>query len=272
MGADMSVTATVSKGILNKRSVDKPAAKKHSPRHGRHRTRNWRRAFQAFRKLMVDKEDTAQVFAITHALDGDAMKVDYIRLLSMPDGGRIAYERVELADKLIDDAYRASFPPDSVGAAYVKFIQTHHFSVTGMIDESHRGIPPEEVDEIHPYAWFWRRVRDAHDIFHVLTGYGRDALGEMCLLAFTFQETHGLGLAFVAGGGFLRASGSSAWQARKALLEARRRGKRAVWLPGEDFEKILFEPLDAARKRLGLTPPVEYEKVPMDQRNLVIMS
>ncbi len=252
----MTNTATVSK-----RSVT----------HARHRTRDWGRAARAFRQLMVDKEDTAQVFAITHALDGDACKVDYLRLLSMPDGGRIAYERAELADKLMDDAWRATFPPGSVGAAYVDFLETHHFSASGMIDESHKGIPPEELDEVHPYAWFFRRIRDVHDIFHVLTGYNRDALGEMCLLAFTFQETHGLGLAFIAGGGYLRAHGPAASKARKALLEARSRGKRAAWLPGEDFEKLLFEPLEDARKRLGLTPPVAYQAVPEDQRNLAIM-
>ena len=69
-----------------------------------------------------------------------------------------------------------------------------------MIDESHKGIPPEELDQQHPYAWFFRRVRDLHDVWHVLTGYGRDALGEMCLVTFSFQETHGLGWALIAGG------------------------------------------------------------------------
>lgn len=267
----MSVTASVNERIVSKRSVAKSSAKKSASRHGRHRRRDWKKALNAFKKLMVDKEDTAQVFAITHALDGDAMKVDYIRLLSLPEGGRIAYERVELAEKLLDESYRASFPPGSVGEAYNRYLETEHFSVAGMIDESHKGIPPEEVDEVHPYAWFWRRVRDAHDIFHVLTGYGRDALGEMCLLAFTFQETHGLGLAFVSAGGFLRAHGPAALQARKALLEARRRGKHAAWLPGEDLERVLFEPLEEARKRLHLPPPVEYQKVPVEQRTLVII-
>jgi ubiquinone biosynthesis protein COQ4 len=263
---DTSVTTGVNERIVNKRSVGNSGVK-----HVRHRRRDWRGATRAFQQLVVDKENTALVFKICHALDGDAYKVDYIRLLSLPEGGRIAYERVELADKLMDDAFRASFPPGSVGEAYNKYLETEHFSVTGMIDESHKGMPPEEVDEVHPYTWFWRRIRDAHDIFHVLTGYGRDALGELCLLAFTFQETHALGVAFIAAGGFLRAHGPAAFQARKAVLEARRRGKRAVWLPGEDLERVLFEPLEEARKRLRLPAPVEYEKVPVDQRNLAII-
>jgi len=237
----------------------------------RHRTRDWGRAVRAFQRLMADKEDTSQVFAIMHALDGDACKVDYVRLLATPDGGRIAYQRLELSEKLMDDAWRASFPPGSVGAAYANFLATEHLSAAGMIDESHKGIPPEELDRFHPYAWFFRRVRDLHDVWHVLTGYGRDALGEMCLVAFSFQETHGLGWALIAGGGFLRAHGPAAGKARKAILEARRRGKRAAWLPGEDYEKLLFEPLEDARRRLGLTPPVAYEAVPADLRNLTII-
>ena len=107
---------TATETISTRMTASEPATvRKSAVKHARHRRRDWRGAARAFRKLMIDKEDTAQVFAITHALDGDACKVDYIRLLSMPEGGRIAYERVELADKLMDDAYRASFPPGRSG-------------------------------------------------------------------------------------------------------------------------------------------------------------
>lgn len=234
------------------------------------RRRDWGRAIAAFQRLMADKEDTSQVFAIMHALNGDAYKIDYIRLLALPGGGRIAYERPELADKLMDDAWRASFPPGSVGAAYVDFLEANNFSPAGMIDESHKGVPPAELDQRHPYAWFARRVRDVHDVWHVLTGYDRDPLGELCLVALSFQETGGLGWALLAGGGFLRARGPAAGQARRAILEARRRGKRAKWLPGEDYDKVMFEPLEAARARLGLTPPLAYEAVPAGLRALSI--
>ena len=42
---------------------------------------------------------------------------------------------------------------------------------------------------LHPYAWMGRRTRDSHDIWHVLSGYHRDALGEACLVAFSYAQT-----------------------------------------------------------------------------------
>ena len=129
----------------------------------------------AIRRLRANKEDTSQVYAIMHALNGAAYEVDYVRLLETPDGGRIAYERVELAERLMDEAFRSAFPPGSVGEAYLAFLQTENISVQGLIDESHKGIPPAELDQEHPYVWFFRRFRDIHDILHVLTGYCRDA-------------------------------------------------------------------------------------------------
>jgi ubiquinone biosynthesis protein COQ4 len=238
--------------------------------HSKRRGRDWRRAAEALRRLTANKEDTAQVYAVMHALNGNAYEVDYIRLLETPEGGRIAYERVELSERLKDEKFTSSFPPGSVGEAWRKFLETEHISVQGLVDESHKGIPPAELDEKHPYMWFFRRYRDIHDILHVLTGYGRDWLGELCLLAFSYQESHDLGRAVMAWGGILRARGPGAAQARKALFEARRRGNRAIWLPGEDFEKLLFEPLDEARRRLRLTPPVAYEAVAQERRDHLV--
>ncbi len=216
------------------------------------------------------REDTAQVFEVMRALNGQSHAKGYVRLLASADGGRIAYERVELAEKLMDDDWRAAFPPGSVGAAYVEFLASEHLSAKGLVDESHKGMVDAELDPRHPYAWFARRIRDVHDIWHVLTGYGRDALGELCLVAFSFQETRGLGWGLIAAGGFMRAHGPVARQARRAILEARRRGRRAAWLPAEDYESLLFEPLDATRRRLGLEPAPAYEAVSPSDRNLVV--
>ena len=52
------------------------------------------------------------------ALTGDSMNENYRRLYTTPRGGRIAYQRVELARKLMDDAwlcllYTSPSPRDS---------------------------------------------------------------------------------------------------------------------------------------------------------------
>ncbi|HUO12130.1 MAG TPA: Coq4 family protein [Caulobacteraceae bacterium] len=225
------------------------------------------RAIRALFALFRDKEDTAQVFEIMRALNGDSSRKGYQRLLSTPDGGRLAYERLELADKLMDDAWLDRFPAGTVGAAYREFIRSENLSAEGLAEESRKGLPAGAAEAPHPYAWFGRRMRDSHDIWHVLTGYGRDALGEASLVAFSYQQTKGLGWALIAFGAMSRIRGREGRPYRAAIREGFRRGKACAWLPGEDYEALLAEPLESARRRLGLMPPIAYEEIPAERRN-----
>ena len=239
------------------------AGKRAPPRRGR----DWGRALTALGRLFADKEDTAQVFEIMRALNGAAGQRAYLRLLASPEGGRIAYEHVELAPKLMDRAWLATLPPGSVGAAYADFTAREAISAEGLVEESRKGLAEGEIDRAHPYAWFGRRMRDVHDIWHVLTGYGRDSLGEVCLVAFSYQQTRGLGWRLIAAGGYWKARGREGGPYRAAIREAHRRGRASAWLPGEDYERLLAEPLEAARRRLGLTAPAAYDAIAPDARS-----
>lgn len=227
--------------------------------------RQWGRALRALQRLFADKEDTAQVFEIMRALNGPATPRGYEKLLRTPGGGRLAYERVELADKLMDRAWLDGFAPGTVGAAYRDFVVGEGLSAEGLVQESRKGVT--QIDIPHPWAWYGRRIRDTHDIWHVLTGYGRDSIGELCLVAFSYSQTRGLGWAMIGWGGYLRALRRDGRPYRKAVLEGFRRGKRAAWLPAQDYLQLLGEPLDAARQRLGITPAVAYEAIPPEARN-----
>lgn len=114
----------------------------------------------------------------------------------------------------------------------------------------------------HPHAWMARRIRDVHDIWHVLTGYQADEpLGEAALVAFSYAQTRGLGWAFIATAAALkslRVSRSTAFA--RAVLEGWRRGRRAGWLLGEDYEVLLNEPLEAARACRGIGTAPAYAK------------
>jgi ubiquinone biosynthesis protein COQ4 len=222
-------------------------------------------AWRSLQKLLADKEDTLQVFEIMRALNGASTAKGYQRLLTTTDGGRIAYERQEFASFLMDDAWLDALPAGSVGAAYRDFIRSEQLSAEGLAEISREGA--RNVDEPHPYAWFGRRTRDVHDIWHILTGYHRDALGEACLVAFSYAQTRGLGWALIALGAASRARKSREHPYLRAIWQGYRRGKAARWLLGEDYERLMAEPLDAARRRLGLTPPDIYDAIPADIRD-----
>lgn len=224
-------------------------------------------ALRAFRKLADNKEDTFQVFEIIRALSGDALARQYRRMLKTAEGGRQAYLGDELACRLNDKAWLAQFEDGTVGALYREFVSLRDLSANGLADES-RKLGESDIDAAHPIAWYARRQRDIHDVWHVLTGYGTDALGEACVLAFTYAQTSNLSLGFLVVGAGLELK-RSYWHAPywRALLQAWRHGRKADWLPALDYDRLFAEPLEQARARLNIARPTVYESVPLEARN-----
>ncbi|TCP36921.1 Coq4 family protein [Sphingomonas sp. BK235] len=230
--------------------------------------RDWRGALDAVRRLMRDADDTRQVFRIMRALNVGNAPANYARLIATAEGGRMAYERVELAELLGDGDAIAGFAPGSVGAAYRDFLAATGYSADGLVAVS-------ELDHAdawaaaHPYGWMGRRIRDLHDLWHVLTGYeADDPLGEAALVAFSFAQVGGLGWALIALAAALKSvavtrSGLFA----RAVWEGYRHGRAAAWLVGEDPRALLHEPLATARARLGIRDPRAYHRARRELRD-----
>jgi ubiquinone biosynthesis protein COQ4 len=227
--------------------------------------RQWIVALKALRRLLNDKEDTGQVFEIMGALNGDSTMKNYRRLLETQQGGRVAYEHVELAERLMDDAWLDSFAPGTVGAAYRDFVRSENISAEGLAEISRAR--QSKVEQAHPHAWFGRRTRDSHDIWHILSGYHRDGLGEACLVAFSYAQTRSLGWAVIALGAALRPRRGAKHPYVRAIWQGYTRGKAAAWLAGEDYVQLMNEPLDAARRRLNITPATIYNAIPAADRD-----
>ena len=226
---------------------------------------DWPNALRSLRRLLNDKDDTTAVFEIMRARNGSSTAKGYLKLLKTRDGGRIAYARPEFAQLLMDDAWLDSLPDGSVGAAYRGFIREEQLSAEGLAEISREG--STDVDEPHPYAWMGRRTRDVHDIWHILSGYHRDGLGEACLVAFSYAQTRGLGWALIGLGAASRARKSKEQPYVKAIWQGYQRGKAAKWLLGEDYERLMAEPLESARRRLGITPATIYDAIPTGARD-----
>lgn len=228
---------------------------------------DWAAALAALKRLIADKEDTVQVFLIMRALSGRSIPNGYAKLLSTPQGGKLAYRRLELAKVLDGHEALRRLPEGSVGRAYLAFVESEDLSAAGLAAESQKAQEGGEIEAEHPLAWYGRRLRDVHDLWHILSGYHRDALGEASLVAFSYAQTKSFGFALIGAAG--------AHQIKKALpnrpiykcvWEAYQHGKRAAWLPGEDYEKLLAEPLEAARARLNIAPPATYRAIPEVER------
>jgi ubiquinone biosynthesis protein COQ4 len=225
------------------------------------------KALRALGRLLKDKEDTAQVFEIMRALSGRSVPNGYARLISTPAGGSIAFRHQELATILSDHAFLSRLPEGSVGRAYLHFTTSENISAEGLIAESRKGID-DGIDSAHPFAWYGRRLRDVHDLWHVLSGYGRDGLGEACLVAFSYSQTKSLGFGLIGIAGALKLRREMPdVPAVRAVFEGFRNGRKAAWLPGEDYVRLLSEPLNAARARLNIARPAIYEGVPPALRN-----
>lgn len=222
-------------------------------------------ALRAFGRLIRDKEDTAQVFEIMRALSGRSLRRGYDRMLTTAEGGRQAFLAEELAHKLDDPVWLARFGAGTVGDAYRQFREARGFTAEGLADESRK--IGEQVDAQHPVVWYSRRVRDVHDIWHVLTGYETDALGEACVVAFSFAQTRNLGFALIGWGAAREIQRENrAVPARRAVWQAWRNGRAARWLPGLDYEALFAQPLDQARLRLNIRPADAYHAVPVEVR------
>jgi len=223
------------------------------------------KALQAFGRLTRNKEDTIQVFEIMRALAGRSTFKGYARLICTPGGGEIAYARRELAPVLSDPNWLAQFGPGTVGEAYRRFMQEEDLSAEGLAMQSRMTEPA--IDEPHVLAWYGRRLRDVHDVWHVLSGYGRDALGEACVVSFSYAQTGHKGFGFIGVAGAWEISREAPKvRAFSAVREAFGNGRRASWLPSENYEVLFTEPLEAARRRLNISPPTRYLAVPEEIR------
>jgi ubiquinone biosynthesis protein COQ4 len=216
-------------------------------------------------RLLADKEDTKAVFEIMRALSGKAIPNGYRKLLTSVEGGKMALAAKELQPVLDDHSALAALPDGSVGRAYVDFVRGRKISATGLADESRK--VGEDIDATHPYAWYARRLRDVHDVWHVLTGYETDALGEVCVVAFSYAQTNSSGFALIAAAGAREiAKVLPDHPIYKAAWQAYQNGRNANWLPAVDYPALLSEPLVSARRRLNILEPSFYNAIPAPDR------
>ncbi len=223
---------------------------------------NVAKAWHHFRIYIKDKEQTDQVIAVFDNLPWRALHDEAAKFLSTPRGRQIYQDEPYLPDFLDDhDALRRT-PKGSFAHAYCDFMEREGLTAAGMVEASSSRLT-NGIQLNDGVSWYIDRLRDFHDILHIVTGYGRDLLGEQCIFAYMYHQRPSPGHLMLAWAGTLmmRAKIRTNAPIIGALREARSNGKQCPRIVEMPIQKLFEMPLEEVRATLNTPPPHVYNQV-----------
>jgi ubiquinone biosynthesis protein COQ4 len=218
------------------------------------------RAVRSFQALIKDKEDTSLVFKIFESLPSKTFLPRVRELALSPQGERLRAHEPRLPEILDDHAALRLTPKGSLAHAYCDFMEAEGLSAAGLVAEAERLGRQKYPDLVQ---WFMERSRDTHDLFHVLTGYGRDALGEQCVLLFTHGQAPSQGhllIGYAGAANIKKMVKGSRAPIFGAVRQAHRTGKGAPRLIEQSIRELLARPLEDVRRDLRIPQPSQYRE------------
>jgi ubiquinone biosynthesis protein COQ4 len=210
---------------------------------------------QAMKALLADPDDTAQVFRIIDALSGRNGERTLARLRRRAEGRRLLRDKPSLLARLQDRDGLRRLPPGSLGRAYLAFLESENITAEGLEGASMAGRSAGRFEASADLRVLQDRLRDSHDLWHTLTGYKGDVVGEASILAFSFAQTWNPGVGFIVLMALLQGIGTDV---NRTILGGFARGVKSAWLPAVEFEKLLALPLETVRARLRIEPTGDY--------------
>ena len=196
---------------------------------------------RALYELVRNPDDTAQVFLLGLALNAPFFPRLFMRIASSEAGDRLLTERPTIDSTHVDFGGLRSLPVTTLGGAYARYLEDN-----GLDPDLFQ--PPPGLPPLARYVA--QRIRQTHDIWHVLTGYAPDVAGELALQGFTFAQLRMPSSLAIATLGTLARARPEA----RRVLEGYRRGRDAEFLPVIRFEDHWGDDLATLAKGLRIRP------------------
>jgi ubiquinone biosynthesis protein COQ4 len=204
----------------------------------------WRLAVRALATIVANPDRTDQVLEFMKLVNAGTTHDRLDRFYGDPRGQRLWDERRAIDSHTVDLAALAALPEGTLGHAYATFLTSH-----GLTPDVFDGSPPGIRDA--RVAYVIQRMRQTHDLWHVVTGCETDPAGEVALQAFTFAQVRAPGSLILATVGTLRGVREYPGLVRD-VVAAFRAGRKADTLPVFAWEDHWATPLTEVRALLGL--------------------
>jgi ubiquinone biosynthesis protein COQ4 len=201
------------------------------------------KGLRALKALRDNPGDTELALRAALLLNTGSLARALVKFETSEEGREMLRTRPALDCEHVDLDALEALPSNTLGHAYATFMKSR-----GLTPEVF--VPPREIrDERKRYVS--QRLRQTHDLWHVVSGYNTDVPGEIELQAFTFGQNQTPFGFFVALGGMLKERGRRA-ELLGRVLRAHRRGRKAKQLCYRDWEKRFELPLEDVRREMGL--------------------
>jgi ubiquinone biosynthesis protein COQ4 len=202
----------------------------------------WRRAVTALAHILTNPEATDQVLVFSTYINAGTMARRIERFYANPAARKLFDEHRTIDTSTVDLDALAALPEGTLGRAYADFLRSR-----GLSPDVFKGAPKAVPDE--RMAYVIQRLRQTHDLWHVVTGYDTDAASEVALQAFTFAQIGAPSSAMIAILGTVRGVRHKPSLPRD-VARGFRRGRRADHLAVFPWEDHWATPLAEVRALL----------------------
>jgi ubiquinone biosynthesis protein COQ4 len=215
------------------------------------------------RRVREDPGDVAVGARVFFSIGGHDEEPSWRRLVASATGSRLARERRPYPALFTDYERLRALPAGTLGREYVRELDARAICPVELARETEAAYVGRAFTPEHAYVR--DRVRDAHDLFHTLTGYGIDVVGEAGVLSFTFGQTGNKGWAMLVLLNLLTSLLAGRIDTGRVAWAGYRCGRRARYLPAvADWERLLQTPLAEVRRELGIAPMRPYRPLDID--------
>ena len=206
------------------------------------------RVARATGRVLRNSDQTGEII-VAEEITAQAQLAYWVRsgIFERGEGRDLLHDRAEIADTDLDTL--RALPEHSLGREFARFLDREGIRLEGLAQPT--PYTPGEAE-----AYLMRRMRQSHDLWHVLLGLGTQGHQEVLVHCFSVAQT---GLPYSLGIIFMGAIKHMVLEGRWRVLtrdtrRAYRRGCQAAPLLTAYWERRWERPLEEVRREFGVVP------------------